>query len=220
MQKVISFVIENIIGLGILALLSGNLMGLFRDNPIALPFYASIIFWRAMEQFLVGTPYVSSKDVAERHDDRLSLFIINMVIWVILVVSLVDFTHGSGHRFPFAIQCLGVGLTLGGATIRYLAIRELGRFFTFDLIIRRDHKVVTSGIYRLIRHPAYFGAMVLSFGLPTALSSWYGLAAALLIGIPARLHRINHEDQVLAEKLGGEYRDYCLRVKKLIPYVY
>lgn len=223
MKKLISFSVEILFGLAFVWGVTGDLARAFTQNPALYGFFAAVIIWRAMEQWIVGSPYVASGDYKYRYDDKWSLTLINMVLWGIMLSSLTEYSI-TAHDFTNSrvqiIQSVGISLMLLGTLIRYIAIKQLGEFFTFDLIIRDNHRLITSGIFAYMRHPAYAGAMILSFGVPLALLSKVGLVLAVAIGIPARLHRMNHEDRVLSSQLGQEYAAYASRVKKLIPFLY
>ncbi|OAX36691.1 hypothetical protein K503DRAFT_694649 [Rhizopogon vinicolor AM-OR11-026] len=63
------------------------------------------------------------------------------------------------------IFLLGVALVSLGMFIRVRCFHELGQFFTFDLTIHPEHKLVTSGFYRYVRHPSYTGSLCLVTGI-------------------------------------------------------
>jgi len=95
----------------------------------------------------------------------------------------------------------------------------LGKYFSAGLRISEYHKLVTQGIYRHVRHPAYLGVLLVWLGVPLLFSSLYGFLAMLLL-IPCYLYRIRIEEKMVIEKFGKEYLEYMKRTKKLIPYIY
>ena len=127
-----------------------------------------------------------------------------------------------------------------GATIRLLCFRTLGQFFTFELSIKKEHKLVTSGPYSIVRHPSYVGAVMIGIG--TVLchfgpGSWYegcigwgSLASKLftaawggwtLVLPPLLIGRVSAEDEILRKEFGEEWEAYAKRVPyKLIPGIY
>ncbi|MFA5928943.1 MAG: isoprenylcysteine carboxylmethyltransferase family protein, partial [Candidatus Margulisiibacteriota bacterium] len=84
----------------------------------------------------------------------------------------------------------------------------------------KDHKLIRSGIYKLVRHPAYTGSILISFGIAIALSSFLGLVLTIFVGLPAKMYRIHKEELILEAEFGAEYRKYAEEVKSLIPLVY
>ncbi len=115
----------------------------------------------------------------------------------------------------------GVGIALGvaGLGLRLYAIRVLGKFFTVTIGTRSDQRVVESGPYRFIRHPSYSGALVVMFGAAVTFTNWLSLLAIVPPFI-AYAYRVRVEEAVLKNDLGDDYRDYCRRTERLIPFVY
>jgi protein-S-isoprenylcysteine O-methyltransferase Ste14 len=104
--------------------------------------------------------------------------------------------------------------------IRWAAILTLRKYFTVDVVIMNDHKVVMTGLYRHIRHPAYLGSLLSFLGLAISFSNWL---TALVIFIPitsAFVYRIRVEEKALGQFLGDVYRQYRSSTKRLIPGIY
>jgi len=79
--------------------------------------------------------------------------------------------------------------------------------------------VISTGPYRIVRHPMYAAGTVLWLFTPLALSSWVSLPAFALV-IRFCVLRILSEEKVLREQLTG-YSEYCLRTRyRLIPFVW
>src|SRR5215467_2249973 len=84
---------------------------------------------------------------------------------------------------------------------------------------RRRTTVISTGVYGLVRHPMYFGALFLVVGTPLALGSWWTLLLILLF-LPILYFRIANEEKVLLRDLQG-YEEYRNKVRyRLIPYVW
>ena len=56
-------------------------------------------------------------------------------------------------------------MTILGGLIRYTCYRALGRMFTFEMSIRRNHKLIMSGPYAIVRHPSYVGSILVVSGM-------------------------------------------------------
>ncbi|MFF4186474.1 methyltransferase family protein [Streptomyces sp. NPDC001691] len=104
-----------------------------------------------------------------------------------------------------------------GAGLRLWAIVTLGRFFRGTVHVQQDHRVVRSGPYRWVRHPAYSGIALAGLALGVTLDN----AAALLVlaagGALALGYRIRVEEKLLSEALGTAYREYAAGTRRLIP---
>jgi protein-S-isoprenylcysteine O-methyltransferase len=113
-----------------------------------------------------------------------------------------------------------VGIFTAGALLRWYSILYLGRFFTVDVAIATDHRVVDTGPYRYVRHPSYSGCLLMFLGLGLLAHNW--LSLALIGGTPlvAFLHRIRIEEAALRSSIGTAYDEYCARTRRLVPWVY
>ena len=79
--------------------------------------------------------------------------------------------------------------------------------------------VVSTGMYGVVRHPMYFGALFLLVGIPLALGSWWSLLVVPLF-LPILYFRIANEERLLAQDLPG-YAEYMRKVRyRLVPYVW
>jgi protein-S-isoprenylcysteine O-methyltransferase Ste14 len=103
-----------------------------------------------------------------------------------------------------------------GEALRGWAISTLGDWFQGALVVQDDQRLVESGPYRLIRHPAYAGGIVRAAGLGLVLDNWLSLAL-LIAGMTAFVAvRIRREEAVL---IGGlePYATYRRRTARLLP---
>jgi protein-S-isoprenylcysteine O-methyltransferase len=131
------------------------------------------------------------------------------------------------YRLPaFHIHLGEIGLAIGyclfipGLVLRWWSIIYLGRFFTTNVAIAADHRLIDSGPYRFIRHPSYAGSLLAVFGFCVCIPNW---ASWLLILVPCctvTLWRIHVEEMALTEGLGEPYLSYMQRTKRLIPWIY
>lgn len=124
-----------------------------------------------------------------------------------------------GWSGPVPLALRGAGLVLFAGSLA-LALRAIvvNRWFTDQLRVQHDkgHRVVTSGPYRLVRHPAYAGMLVLHPAAALAIGSWWALvdSAAFMAVI---LRRTAIEDDMLLRELDG-YAQYAARVRsRLVP---
>jgi protein-S-isoprenylcysteine O-methyltransferase Ste14 len=95
----------------------------------------------------------------------------------------------------------------------------LGHRFSGLVAIQPGHTLVTSGIYRIIRHPSYLGLLIGTLGWGLAFRSGVGLLLTALI-IPPLIARIRAEERLLRTEFGAEYDAYRARTSRLIPGLY
>jgi protein-S-isoprenylcysteine O-methyltransferase Ste14 len=127
------------------------------------------------------------------------------------------------HRFswsavPLPVVVAGDVLTALGFFIVFLVFKE-NTFTAATIIVTPGQKVVSTGPYAVVRHPMYSGALVMLFGTPLALGSWWGL----LMFIPMIFTiawRACDEERFLFRNLSG-YKEYCQIVRyRLVPFAW
>ena len=161
--------------------------------------------------------------VAETRDgDRGSL----RLLWIVIVASvtlsfnLAYLLPAAGMGAAPALRSLGIAIFAAGLSIRWYAIVHLGRFFTVNVAIAADHRLIDTGPYRFVRHPSYTGALMAFLGLALCLANWASLAVMVVPVFLVFLRRMRVEEGALLAALGNQYRDYMNRTKRLIPAVY
>jgi protein-S-isoprenylcysteine O-methyltransferase len=161
-----------------------------------------------------------SDPTAKRHDAG-TLKALNLIIYLAVASALVLSATGHGLiAVPLALLWAGLAIIVAGLALRLWAVLCLRQFFTVDVAIQKDHRLVQTGPYRCLRHPAYSGSLLSFAGLALCTSSWL---SALIILIPITcvfLYRVHVEERVLNEAFPQEYREYSQQRARLIPGVY
>jgi protein-S-isoprenylcysteine O-methyltransferase len=147
------------------------------------------------------------------------------LLWIVILASVYAAYSASYVAPQWHIRqtglCFATGLAVFavGLGLRWYAIVYLGRFFTVDVAIAADHRLVDSGPYRYIRHPSYTGALLALLGLGLCLCNWVSLAV-ILAPVLVFVRRIQVEEAALLAGLGDGYRRYMQHTRRLIPGVY
>ncbi|MEN6536571.1 MAG: isoprenylcysteine carboxylmethyltransferase family protein [Bryobacteraceae bacterium] len=130
---------------------------------------------------------------------------------------------GLDHRFgwsdpPLVIIAVAMVVVAGGYLVilrTFIENRWAGRIIEAC----PGQKVISTGLYAIVRHPMYAGYMVMHLATPLALGSWWALLPALAV-FPTIVLRIRNEEEVLARDLPG-YEDYRREVRfRLVPFVW
>ncbi len=160
-----------------------------------------------------------AKPGAANVEDRGSLRILWCTISaaVFLAVVCQFFAIGRLPISPFVCQVGAIVCLLCGLAIRWASILTLGRLFTVDVAIQREHRLVESGPYKYVRHPSYTGMLLAFAGLGLYFANWLSLAALMIPISLAVANRIAKEESALHAALGSRYADYCCRTRRLIP---
>lgn len=135
----------------------------------------------------------------------------------------------------------GVFLIYAGSAIRVLCFRRLGRYFTFELSFKKDHKLITDGPYAYVRHPSYTGSLLMFIGIllsEMGAGSWFGECGLWGISLGWRISgvfwillylatavmlisRTWKEDQVLRGEFKAQWDEWARKTPyRLIPFVF
>lgn len=145
------------------------------------------------------------------------------VIFIFVVIGLLaGYLPAYTDRKEFltidgeTIRWVGVVLFAAGGALRIWPVFVLGRRFSGLVAIQPGHKLVTTGVYGVIRHPSYLGLLVNSLGWALAFRSGVGVLLTALI-IPPLLARVRAEEALLRAQFGAEYDAYCAATPRLVP---
>jgi protein-S-isoprenylcysteine O-methyltransferase Ste14 len=122
--------------------------------------------------------------------------------------------------FHWSINAVGTFLIFLGEVI-FLTAQKQNKFFSSVMRIQTDrgHAVCDTGIYKIVRHPAYFATIITAIGIPLVLGSLWCFIPAIF-SIILTLIRTSLEDKTLINDLTG-YREYTYKTRyKLLPYIW
>ena len=168
---------------------------------------------------LLEYPYLRRYKVTPVKDwDKRSALFWDVAGAIELVGIIFGFTNiGHLESATDLSAATGLGLLFAGIIIRWAAIYDLGKYFTSTVLIKDDHRLIQSGLYKHLRHPAYSGALLAHLGLGLSFSNWISLGCSLLPFILAASYRIHVEERALREAFGEAYVSYSRGTKRLIP---
>lgn len=163
-----------------------------------------------------------SRQNAQARDDRGSLRLIWRVILIAMAAAALLWKFLPQAQLPMTprLYMTGFGIFVAGVLLRWYAILHLGRYFTVDVAIASDHRVVDTGPYRYIRHPSYTGVLMAFLGLGICAGNAASLVVLMTAVMFVFLRRIRIEEQVLTQALGADYIRYAQRTWRLLPFVY
>jgi isoprenylcysteine carboxyl methyltransferase (ICMT) family protein YpbQ len=123
-----------------------------------------------------------------------------------------------GYVLSWPTFILGWLIALISFSIRWSAIRALGKFWSLNVEIRESHEFVQSGPFRWMRHPAYFSIILELVSAGLILNAKFSFLVGFLLFAPSLWLRIRLEEQALVEKFGARYQQYIKDTPALVPY--
>ncbi len=118
------------------------------------------------------------------------------------------------------VSYIGSLIFLLGGLITLVSRYQLGKYGSGRLVIEEDHKLVSTGIYRYLRHPMYFGGLLGVIGMALGIRSLIMLVVSGVFYFVIFRNRIQEEERLLIDEFGESYNAYMNRTKRLIPRVY
>ena len=140
---------------------------------------------------------------------------IGMIIPLVYVLSSwLDF---ADYLLPQWVGWLGSVLFACAIFILYLSHADLGKNWSPVLGIKEEHTLVTSGIYKHIRHPMYAAHLLWAVAQILILHNWIAGFSFIVVMIPHYLIRVSREEQMLIDQFGDEYLDYMKISGRVFP---
>jgi protein-S-isoprenylcysteine O-methyltransferase Ste14 len=141
----------------------------------------------------------------------------SLLFIALFVVSGLDFRfHWS--QVPLAVTVISEGMVALSFVVVFLVVRE-NSFASAVIEVSDRQEVISSGPYRVVRHPMYAGGSLLVLFSPLALGSLVAVPVSLLLTSVIGV-RLIEEEKFLAESLLG-YKEYCQKVRyRLVPFIW
>lgn len=212
-------------GLGILlgllgfATLEANILGwflflaglLYAAGTVIVVYVRKVEFWE---------PQASGR-VAQAESGNRSFWLITAGMIAVLYLSPLEFLYRHAASFLTDVpEVVGAILVVTGGGLFVWARRSLGAFYSGHPSVLEGQTLVHDGPYRLIRHPAYAGYLLLSLGVVVGYGSILGGAALLLVLLPAIVRRIQIEERLLQAHFGSQFEEYSLKTRRLVPWTW
>jgi protein-S-isoprenylcysteine O-methyltransferase Ste14 len=161
--------------------------------------------------------------VARSHKTPLETALL-VLAWIGFFVPLIWLASPvlSFAEYPLRIGPLVAGVTclVFGLWLFYRSHADLGTNWSVTLEVREQHRLITQGVYRRIRHPMYLALVLYSIGYALVIPNWVaGPSNLIAFGILFAL-RVRAEEKMMVDEFGDEYAAYAARTKRLVPSVW
>ncbi len=155
-------------------------------------------------------------------EQKLIMKLMRLVFFSAYLLAGLDYRLGWSRLFlrpvPLWLTVLSLVLVLTSYLFLFWVF-HVNRFAASIIQVGAGQAVISTGPYRIVRHPMYFGMIVMWLFIPLALGSYFAWPAFALL-IPGIVLRLLNEERVLRRELPG-YAEYCLRSRfRLIPFLW
>ena len=143
----------------------------------------------------------------------------NLAAFGLFFPSLLVFSGSPAASMALLLALSGSLLAVAGAALVLRSRAELGPAWSFVPKAGQGTGLVTTGPYRLVRHPIYLGLALLAMGEALAFSSWPAFMIVLSGIVPTFAWRARAEEKLLSRTFGEGYAVYQQRTKMIIPHL-
>ena len=128
----------------------------------------------------------------------------------------------SFAEYPFqpALGWLGLIGAAASLVMFRLTHKALGRNWSISLEVREDHRLITEGVYRYVRHPMYTAFWLWALAQALLLPNWFAGLAGLVGFGTLFFGRLGREEQMMIDSFGNDYRAYMERTYRVFPGIY
>ena len=173
-----------------------------------------IVWMKAHNPALLKERMTFMKKTALPWDKAIMIFALPFYL-AMLVIPGLDAVRYQWSGLPWLVKIFGLIMTAASFALFFVVMRE-NTYLSRIVEIQKDHKVISTGPYRYVRHPMYVASNCIFLCLPLALGSLYGLIPSLCM-VAVILIRTYREDNLLKAELEG-YKEYAEKVRyRIIP---
>jgi len=155
-------------------------------------------------------------------EQKVVMGVVYVVFSLAYLIPGLDFRFGWSYRrtgaVPLWLEITSLAIVLA-SYLMTIWVMDVNRYAARTIRVETGQKVVSTGPYKWIRHPMYFGVLLMMLFTPLALGSYVALPVFALV-LPALMFRLVNEEKVLRRDLPG-YAGYCEGTRyRLIPYIW
>lgn len=165
----------------------------------------------------------SGEKISRRKEGLLIMTLLRLLgfsTWTGLVVYMLNpaWMAWSTLTVPLWLRWVGSGFGTVAVPLVYWTFSSLGKNVTDTVAVRKEHRLVTYGPYRWVRHPLYLSSFLALIGFSLLSANWFigltGILALILLVI-----RTPIEEAKLIEKFGDQYHEYMKRTGRFLPHL-
>jgi protein-S-isoprenylcysteine O-methyltransferase Ste14 len=163
----------------------------------------------------------SRKNNATTMNDKGSLWLLYGLITLGYALSFSIGATKIGRVYHWdTFFAIGMVLVVIGFIIRIYSILTLNQYFTYSVAKVENHKIISTGLYKFIRHPGYLGQFIIFMGISISISNWLSILLMMIPVTLGYLYRIKVEEKFMTDQFGEDYKHYQDRTKRIIPLLY
>ncbi len=142
-----------------------------------------------------------------------------VLILIIISVFKIGVFHSENDDQFFLIRVIGLCFFILFSWLQVWAYRSLGKSYAQDIVILKEHELITTGPFRLIRHPQYLSQILSDLGAGVALTSYLVIPIVLVFELPLFILRAITEEKLLSKYFKEEFSIYKKGSGFMLPFI-
>lgn len=190
--------------------------------PHLILHYKTITLITAAAFLWLSQPAFSNTEMqSNKSSDKFSILFILIMSSLSVFSSVWEWGYFTSNKsLTNAITITGLIFLIAGICIRISAIQTLGKNFKATVTVSKNQSLVTTGLYKYIRHPSYLGAFIAITGCPLSLNNTVTSITSPLLMLIAYRYRVAVEEQKMISHFGEEYKNYCKHTYRMFPFIW
>lgn len=156
------------------------------------------------------------KTFLQKIPPNISALILITIILGVFKIGTLDFENSDGFLI---VRVLGLALFIIFSWTQVWSFKHLGKNYSQEIIIQKEQKLITTGPYKLIRHPQYLSQILSDLGAGLALGGYIIIPLVLLVELPLFILRAKKEEELHKKYFTEEFTDYKKKSGFIIPFI-
>ncbi|MCB9258630.1 MAG: isoprenylcysteine carboxylmethyltransferase family protein [Ignavibacteriales bacterium] len=141
-----------------------------------------------------------------------------LILTIAAIFNLGVFDESIKQEYNY-LRIIGLILFIIFSWVQVSSFKALGEFYSQDILIFKNHKLIKLGLYKYLRHPQYFSQILSDFGVGLALMGYIIIPIVILIEIPLFILRAKAEENLLSAYFNEEFKEYKKKSGFFIPFI-
>jgi protein-S-isoprenylcysteine O-methyltransferase Ste14 len=186
------------------------------------------LFLFIISEIIVGLilPFIIIKEEKEKIIELKIYSLVGFILYVLFGMTFIVILASIDYYYNFSLFNYNLGYIIGfslfiiGLILQGVAEATLGKYYLPSIGTVEGQKIIKNGIYKYIRHPGYFGEIIIFFGLGFVTYSLLGILGAFIVSLMIYFGEVIPEEKYMLEKFGKEYEEYMKETFRFIPYIF
>jgi len=186
------------------------------------------LFLFIISEIIVGLilPFIIIKEEKEKIIELKIYSLVGFILYVLFGMTFIVILASIDYYYNFSLFNYNLGYIIGfslfiiGLALQGVAEATLGKYYLPSIGTAEGQKIIKNGIYKYIRHPGYFGEIIIFFGLGFVTYSLLGILGAFIVSLMIYFGEVIPEEKYMLEKFGKEYEEYMKETFRFIPYIF